>query len=196
MVFVNSMSDLFHKEIPRTFISKIFDTMERAHWHTFQVLTKRYLSDGQIPSRTLFVHSRSDTYVVWCLCRRRRSPFAIAASPRGSCWRSVSIYRTSDRSIGKIELDGIDWVIVGGESGPHARPMNADWVRDIRDQCAAAGVAFFSNNGEDSDQNLVDGYWRAANGINFLAISKHSARAGETLFGRGGVNGSGCAVEL
>jgi protein gp37 len=143
MVFVNSMSDLFHKEIPRTFISKVFDTMERAHWHTFQVLTKRSslmrnflrerYSCNPGPTHMWFGVSIEDGSRLSRARHLREAPAGI---------RFLSIEPLIG-AVGRIELDGIDWVIVGGESGPGARPMNADWVRDIRDQCAAAGVAFF-----------------------------------------------------
>jgi protein gp37 len=143
MVFVNSMSDLFHKEIPRAFISKVFDTMERAHWHTFQVLTKRSslmrnflrqrYSSTPAPTHMWFGVSVEDGARLSRLRHLREAPAGI---------RFLSIEPLIG-PIGKIELDGIDWVIVGGESGPGARPMNPDWVREIRDQCTAAGVAFF-----------------------------------------------------
>ena len=143
MVFVNSMSDLFHKEIPRPFISKVFDTMERAHWHTFQVLTKRSslmrsflrqrYSSAPAPMHIWFGVSVEDGARLSRLRHLREAPAGI---------RFLSIEPLIG-PIGKIELGGIDWVIVGGESGPSARPMNPDWVRDIRDQCIAAGVAFF-----------------------------------------------------
>ena len=143
MVFVNSMSDLFHKEIPTSFISKVFDTMEDARWHTFQVLTKRsslmrnFLRDRYAsvapPAHMWFGVSVEDRTK---LSRLRH----LSAAPAGIRFLSIE---PLIGPMGKIELDGIDWVIVGGESGPGARPMNADWVREIRDQCIPQGVAFF-----------------------------------------------------
>jgi protein gp37 len=138
-VFVNSMSDLFHSHVPDEFIFRVFETMQAAHWHTFQVLTKR-----------------SDRLATMA----RRLPW-----PR-NVWMGVSVensdycYRVADLStvpaavrflsvepllgpISRLPLRRIDWVIVGGESGPRARPCNADWVRAIRDRCASAGVPFF-----------------------------------------------------
>lgn len=143
MIFVNSMSDLFHKEIPRPFISKVFDTMERANWHTFQVLTKRssLMRD--------FLRQRYGT---------DRGPvhmwFGVSVEDGSKTSRIKHLRETSAGvrflsiepligAMGKLDLSGIDWVIVGGESGPGARPMHPDWVRHIRDQCDVAGVSFF-----------------------------------------------------
>lgn len=143
MIFVNSMSDLFHKEIPRPFISKVFDTMEKAHWHTFQVLTKRSslmrdflrgrYGEGSGPSHIWFGVSIEDGQRISRLRHLQQAPAGV---------RFLSIEPLLG-AIGKLELDGIHWVIVGGESGPKARPMDGAWVRDIRDQCRAANVAFF-----------------------------------------------------
>jgi protein gp37 len=143
MIFVNSMSDLFHKEIPRDFIARVFDTMEAAKWHTFQVLTKRssLMRD--------FLQKRYGT---------RRGPqhmwfgVSIEDGTKKSRIRHLSDAPAGVRflsiepligPVGTLDLAEIDWVIVGGESGPGARPMSRDWVRDIRDQCEARGVAFF-----------------------------------------------------
>jgi protein gp37 len=143
MVFVNSMSDLFHKEIPHEHIAAVFDTMERADWHTYQVLTKR---------SSLLRNFVNDRY------RKRPAPRHI--------WLGVSVENEKAATriahlqaanasvrflsiepllapIGKLDLTGIAWVIVGGESGPGARPMDARWVIDIRNQCVKTRVAFF-----------------------------------------------------
>jgi protein gp37 len=143
MIFVNSMSDLFHKEIPRDFVDRVFDTMECAHWHTFQVLTKRsslmrsFLRRryhvGLGPLHMWFGVSIEDGTQHSRVRHLRESPAGV---------RFLSIEPLIG-SIGKLDLSGIDWVIVGGESGPRARAMNPDWVRAIRDQCEDAGVAFF-----------------------------------------------------
>jgi protein gp37 len=143
MVFVNSMSDLFHKEVPKEFIERVFDTMEAAHWHTFQVLTKRSslmrdflrnrygTSPG--PAHMWFGVSVEDGTKLSRVTHLQKAPAAI---------RFLSIEPLIG-TIGDLNLAGIDWVIVGGESGPRARPMERAWVRSIRDQCKAAGVAFF-----------------------------------------------------
>jgi protein gp37 len=143
MIFVNSMSDLFHKEIPGSFISQVCDTMERAHWHTFQVLTKRSslmrnflrrrYGGGRGPSHIWFGVSIEDGSKRSRIKHLREAPAGI---------RFLSIEPLIGR-IGQLDLTGIDWVIVGGESGPRARLMNPDWVREVRDQCISANVAFF-----------------------------------------------------
>lgn len=143
MIFVNSMSDLFHKEIPKQFIEKVFDTMERAHWHTFQVLTKRSslmrnflkqrYGSGCAPAHIWCGVSVEDGTKISRLRHLQDSPAGI---------RFLSIEPLIGPT-GPLDLAGIDWVIVGGESGPRARPMNPEWVRNIRDQCKAAHIPFF-----------------------------------------------------
>ena len=173
MIVVNSMSDLFHKDIPTAFVDSVFDTMEAAHWHTFQVLTKRSS----------------------LLVRYLRSRYAAAESAPPHIWLGVSVedqgnaderipfllrtpavvrFLSVEPFLGPVDLTRLDngggetydaltatvttphghafrtfdtrpldWVIVGGESGPGARPMDAAWARSIRDQCRSAGVPFF-----------------------------------------------------
>lgn len=143
MIFVNSMSDLFHKDIPQEFIEHVFDTMERATWHKFQVLTKRSslmrdflkrrYGQGRGPAHMWFGVSVEDGAKLSRVRHLRDAPAGI---------RFLSIEPLIGR-IGHLDLTGIDWVIVGGESGPSARHMDPEWVREIRDQCTAAGVAFF-----------------------------------------------------
>jgi protein gp37 len=143
MIFVNSMSDLFHKGVPFSFVDRVFDTMERADWHTFQILTKR--------------SSRMRDYV--------NARYDVGGAP-DHIWLGTSVEDGSRKSrighmramhasvrflsiepligpMGQMDLHGISWVIVGGESGPKARPIAPEWVRDIRDQCVDAKVAFF-----------------------------------------------------
>ncbi len=143
MIFVNSMSDLFHKEIPAEFIGRVFDTMERADWHIFQVLTKRSSLMRDFLCRRY--GAGFAPIHIWCgvsiedgtkLSRLRHLRGVPAVT------RFLSIEPLIGR-VGKIDLSGIDWVIAGGESGPRARFMDPSWVREIRDQCRAAGVAFF-----------------------------------------------------
>lgn len=142
-VFVNSMSDLFHKEIPASYIDRVFDVMERADWHVFQVLTKRssilkryvnkrYGGASAPPHIWLGVSLEDSTQV-----SRLKHLQGAAASVR-----FLSIEPLLG-PIGTIDLDGIHWVIVGGESGPGHRPINVEWVREIRDQCRKAHVPFF-----------------------------------------------------
>ncbi len=143
MIFVNSMSDLFHKQIPAEFVARVFDTMERAHWHTFQVLTKRSSLMRDFLRRRY--KSRLGPQHIWCGVSiedgaRQSRVQHLQNAPAGT--RFLSIEPLIGR-IGRIDLSGIDWVIVGGESGPRARYMDPDWVREIRDQCQEARVAFF-----------------------------------------------------
>jgi protein gp37 len=143
MIFVNSMSDLFHKEVPRDFVARACDTMERADWHTFQILTKRS-SRLRDFLKARYAPSRGPTHIWFGVSLEDRSQLShvrhLREAPAGM--RFLSIEPLIGR-IGPLDLTDIDWVIVGGESGPGARPMHPDWVREIRDQCAAQGVAFF-----------------------------------------------------
>jgi protein gp37 len=142
-VFVNSMSDLFHKEVPASFIDSVFDTMEQADWHSFQVLTKRsslmvrylrrrYGTDLAPPHIWLGVSVEDARNLV----RLKHLKIAQASI------KFVS-FEPLLGPVGKVDLGGIDWAIVGGESGPRARPMTEEWAIEIRDQCRAAKVAFF-----------------------------------------------------
>ena len=143
IVFVNSMSDLFHKEVPREFIDRVFDTMEKADWHVFQVLTKRsslmrdYLKrryrDVAPPGHIWLGVSVEDSKSSARIAHLRQSPAAV---------RFLSVEPLIG-AVGPVDLSGIHWVIAGGESGPGARPMMIEWAREIRDQCAAQEVAFF-----------------------------------------------------
>jgi len=143
MIFVNSMSDLFHKEIPREFTSRIFDTMERADWHTFQVLTKRSSLMRDF-LRKRYGENRGQVHMWFGVSIEDGTKLSrlrhLQQAPAGI--RFLSIEPLIGR-IGRLDLSGIDWVIVGGESGPGARYMDPNWVREVRDQCVAAGVAFF-----------------------------------------------------
>jgi protein gp37 len=143
MIFVNSMSDLFHKQVPVGFISKVFDTMERAHCHTFQVLTKRS-SIMRNFLRSRYGNERGPMHI-WCGVsvedgKRKSRIQHLQQAPAGVRFLSIEPLIAP---VGALNLDGIDWVIVGGESGPGAREMRKEWVRDIRDQCVRADVAFF-----------------------------------------------------
>lgn len=143
MVFVNSMSDLFHKGIPFDFVDSVFETMERADWHVFQVLTKRssrmrdYVNAryerGQAPSYVWLGVSVEDGTKPSRIRHLRDTAVQI---------RFLSLEPLIG-PISSLDLNGIHWVIVGGESGPRSRPVHSDWVRRIRDQCIACGVPFF-----------------------------------------------------
>ena len=139
LVFVNSMSDLFHESVPDSFIHSVFEVMNHAAHHTFQVLTKR-------PERV----RKLNTALKWA------PNIWMGTSIESDRWRNrlEELKSTSARvrflslepllgPLPGLDLEGIDWVIVGGESGPACRPMEANWVREIRDNCAESGVAFF-----------------------------------------------------
>ena len=138
-VFVNSMSDLFHVDVPASYIKDVFDVMHRAHWHQFQLLTKRAARIEELspklkwqPNIWMGVSVENEEYL-YRIDHLRKT---------GAHVKFLSLEPLLG-PLPKMDLRGIDWAIVGGESGPGARPMNADWVTDIREQCAEAGVAFF-----------------------------------------------------
>lgn len=143
LIFVNSMSDLFHKNVPVELIDTVFDTMESADHHIYQVLTKRsslmrrYVNrryaEAPVPDHIWLGVSIEDRDHVGRLAHLRQSNVAI---------RFVS-FEPLLGPIGTVDLDGIAWAIVGGESGPRARRMDPDWVRELRDQCLTRDVAFF-----------------------------------------------------
>jgi len=138
-VFVNSMSDLFHENVPFDFLHRAFEVMCGAHWHTFQVLTKRSQRLRKLGSHMPW----SDSIWMGVSVEDERNSFRIddlRATPAKVRFLSL------ERLLGplpNLDLGTIDWVIVGGESGPGARPMDFTWVRDIRDQCQGAGIPFF-----------------------------------------------------
>ncbi len=138
--FVNSMSDLFHEKVPFDYVESVFQVMAQAHWHTFQVLTKR-------------AERMRD------FCRTRRVPpnvwLGVSVENRKHGVPRIDVLREVDATIrflsveplledvGRMDLSDIHWVIVGGESGPRARPMRAEWAENVRRQCLEADVAFF-----------------------------------------------------
>jgi protein gp37 len=138
-VFVNSMSDLFHEDIPEEFIINTFQVMGEAYQHQFQVLTKRSKRLAQVSERLewapniwMGVSVESDEYTTRIDHLRTT----------GAAIKFLSLEPLLG-SMPNLNLEGINWVIVGGESGPRARPMDPSWVTEIRDQCIAAGVSFF-----------------------------------------------------
>jgi protein gp37 len=160
-IFVNSMSDLFHKVIPKAFIARVFETMEACPWHTFQVLTKR---------SSLMRDFVNDRYAgvlapphIW---------LGVSVEDRQALSRVEHLRQSNARvrflsvepligPVGALELEGIHWVIAGGESGPGFRPVKPEWVREVRDQCLAAAVPlFFKQWGgvrPKSGGNILDG---------------------------------------
>jgi protein gp37 len=138
-IFVNSMSDLYHRDVPLSFIQKVFATMHQAGWHRYQILTKR-------PERLIEL----DAKLAWA-----PHIWQGVTVEHPDYYGRIDLLRESGAHVKflslepllaampRLELHGIDWVIVGGESGPGARPMAGEWVAEIRDQCLRAGVAFY-----------------------------------------------------
>jgi protein gp37 len=142
-VFVNSMSDLFHKEIPLHFVDQVFETMELADWHVFQVLTKRSsLLRRYINQRYSARPAPAHIWLGVSIENRQALVRLKHLRQANATIRFLSLEPLLE-DLGRLDLSGISWAIAGGESGPSARPMNRDWVRRIRDQCRAADVAFF-----------------------------------------------------
>jgi len=139
VIFVNSMSDLFHEDVPLDFIRQIFDVMTRASWHTFQVLTKRSERLAELapllnwPDNVWMGVTVENADCAYRIDDLREVPSAV---------RFLSMEPLLS-AVEDINLDNIDWVIVGGESGPGSRPIELDWVRNIRMQCQNADVPFF-----------------------------------------------------
>jgi len=144
LIFVNSMSDLFHEGVPDDYILEVAEVMRRADWHTFQVLTKRsermrdllcggLRAFGELPHIWWGVSVEDRDHGLPRIDHLRQAPAAM---------RFLSAEPLLE-DLGEIDLDGIHWVIVGGESGPKSRPMHPSWVRGVRDRCRDAGVPFF-----------------------------------------------------
>jgi protein gp37 len=142
-VFVNSMSDLFHKEIPLGFVDQVFDTMEQASWHAFQVLTKRSSLMRHYVNRRYAGRAVPSNIWLGVSVEDRRSLGRIRHLVDATAAVRFVSFEPLLEDLGRVELAGVHWAIAGGESGPLARPVNGDWVRSIRDQCRAADVAFF-----------------------------------------------------
>jgi protein gp37 len=166
MIFVNSMSDLFHKDVPDDYIMAVVRVMRQANWHTYQVLTKRseWLRDLL---QTKLRDAADEPHIWWGVSvenRRHGLPRVEHLRSAPAVMRFLSIEPLLE-DLGPIDLDGIGWVIVGGESGHGARPMAPDWVRTIRDQCRSAAVPFFfkqwgglfkKQNGRELDGRTYD----------------------------------------
>lgn len=139
MIFVNSMSDLFHEDIPEAFIQEIFQTMASADWHTFQILTKRQERLEELAPR---LEWSPNIWMGVTIENRRFVGRADALRTVPAAVRFIS----AEPLLGPLEgldLTGIDWLISGGESGPRHRPVRAEWLRELRDRCNAEGVAYF-----------------------------------------------------
>lgn len=138
-IFVNSMSDLFHEDVPVEFILRVFDVMRRADWHRFQILTKR--SERMLELDPILPWA--DNIWMGVTVERDDCRYRIHDLRRtGAAIKFLSLEPLLG-PLHNLDLSGIDWAIVGGESGIGARPVQPEWVRDLRDQCLAAGVPFF-----------------------------------------------------
>ena len=143
MIFANSMSDLFHKDVPTEFIDKVFETMETADWHVFQVLTKRSSLMRDYLRRRY--GSRLAPRHIWCGVSVEDNKAAarirhLQDAPLLTRFLSIEPLLGP---VGDIDIEGISWVIVGGESGPNARPMKREWAIEVRDFCKRKGIPFF-----------------------------------------------------
>jgi protein gp37 len=139
MIFVNSMSDLFHKDVPLDFIQQVFDVMRRAPRHRFQILTKRSERLQELSPKLPWPDN------VWMGVTVENSDYTCRIEhlrQTGAAVKFIS-FEPLLSPINEIDLNGIDWAILGGESGPGARPMLREWVTGIRDQCLVAKVPFF-----------------------------------------------------
>ena len=143
-IFVNSMSDLFHADVPTEYIARVIAVMQQAHWHTYQVLTKRSARLRELLNGPL-AHAGTLPHVWWGVSvenRKHGLPRIDDLRQTPARIRFLSVEPLLE-DLGPIDLSGIDWVIAGGESGPGARPVEVQWLRNLRDRCQAAGVAFF-----------------------------------------------------
>jgi protein gp37 len=143
-IFVNSMSDLFHEGVPDEYIEKVCRVMLAANWHTYQVLTKRADRMAAL-LRSKLRKAAKAAHIWWGVSVENRQHGLPRIAKLRSAKPAVAFLSIEPllEDLGKFELRGIQWVIVGGESGAGARPMEAEWVRDIRDQCSKSDVAFF-----------------------------------------------------
>ena len=160
-IFVNSMSDLFHKDVPVEFIQRVFDIMRQAQWHTFQILTKR--SERLLELDHLIEWPNN----VWMGVSVENNDYTYRIDHLRNT-RAATKFLSIEPMLGPIpgmNLYEIDWVVVGGESGPHSRPIDISWVRDIRDQCQTHHVAFFfkqwgGTNKKKAGKNLDGRIWK------------------------------------
>lgn len=139
LIFVNSMSDLFHEKVPLEFILRVFDVMREANWHTFQILTKRSLRLADLSSQIQWPSN------VWMGVSVENSAYTYRIDHLRTCQAKIKFLSLEPLlgPIPSLELTKINWVIVGGESGPHARLMEKEWVINIRNQCVDQNVPFF-----------------------------------------------------
>jgi protein gp37 len=160
VIFVNSMSDLFHEDIPDEFIMKVFDTMKQAYWHTFQILTKRSKRMLKIANRLPWPEN------IWMgvTVETSKQLFRLYDLEKVPAFIRFVSMEPLLGPIHRFPYEIVDWVIVGGESGPYSRPMKESWVIEIRNQCIKHGIPFFFKQwgGVNKKKNgrLLEGkYW-------------------------------------
>lgn len=173
MVFVNSMSDLFGEFVPETFLQQVFDVMRALPQHTFQVLTKRADRLVEWTNRNQWLEQAEHIWLgVSVEDREYGLPRVGKLRQAKAAVRFLSVEPLLE-SLGRMDLKKIDWVIAGGESGPGARPMKPEWVREVRDECLRGRVAFFfkqwggvrkTRNGRELDGRTWDQFPRTGGG--------------------------------
>jgi len=167
-IFVNSMSDLFHTDVPDEYVAAVAEVMVFANWHTFQILTKRSarMRDLLMTKLRFAAEQRHIWWGVSVENRKHGLPRIEHLQSAPAAMRFLSVEPLLE-DVGQLKLDSVHWVIVGGESGPGARPMKENWVLSLRDQCRASGVAFFfkqwggvrkSKNGRKLEGRTYDEY--------------------------------------
>lgn len=139
VIFVNSMSDLFHKDVPLSFIKDVFSVMKEAHWHKFQVLTKRSERLAELSTELEWAEN------IWMGVSVENGDYKFRIDHLSTTDAKTKFLSLEPLlgSVPNMNLAKIDWVIVGGESGPKSRPIKEEWVLDIRDQCLSSNVPFF-----------------------------------------------------
>ncbi len=181
-IFVNSMSDMFHEKLPVEAILRVFEVMNRADWHQYQILTKR---SERLPEM--------DTTLPWA----PHIWMGVSIESNDYLFRAEHLKQTRAAvkflslepllgPLPDLDLNGIDWVITGGESGPHARPMAEAWVLDIRDRCLAAGVPFFFKqwggvNKKAAGRVLQGRTWEEMPKVKLISGKRHGAQAGGAI---------------
>jgi protein gp37 len=187
MIFVNSMSDLFHEGVPDEYIEAVARVMVKAEWHTYQILTKRSARMASLLKGRLRF-AAENPHIWWGVSVENKEHGLprlrdLQKSPVSVRFLSVEPLL---EGLGRLNLNGIHWVIVGGESGHGARPLKREWVTSIRDQCEEAGVSFFFKQwggvrkkkaGRELDGQTYDGFpVRISNPVSPLATALHWAR--------------------
>jgi protein gp37 len=159
MIFVNSMSDLFHDDVPDAFIGSVFRVMQAASWHVFQVLTKRPTRLAALAQTEIQGLTSSNNIWLGVSVENKAQGLPriehLRSTPASTRFLSIEPLL---EDLGEIDLRGIDWVIVGGESGLKARAMSPEWVRSIRDQCMANNTRFFFKQWGGKNKKLAGRY--------------------------------------